>query len=76
MTPSTPARRALGAGPAQQPIRAREADLHGLPHIEMPDPANLRARGVLGPPPAPAPRVRRVLGAGSDGTLPEGPTGR
>ncbi|MEU8765058.1 hypothetical protein [Streptomyces sp. NPDC048659] len=67
MTPPSHARRALGTGPAVQPIRAREADLlHGLPHIDMPDPADLRARGVLGPPPASVPRGRRALGTGGD----------
>jgi hypothetical protein len=61
---TTPARRALGAGPAR-PLHARDADLlPGLPHIEMPDPEDLRARGVLGPPPAQAPAARRTLGAG------------
>ncbi|MFC8511102.1 hypothetical protein ACFU3J_16175 [Streptomyces sp. NPDC057411] len=70
MTPPAPARRTLGTGPATEPIRAQEADLHGLPHIDMPDPADLRARGVLGPPKAPAPRTRRTLGTG---TPPEPP---
>ncbi|MFE7412919.1 hypothetical protein [Streptomyces laurentii] len=63
MTP-TPARRPLGAGPAEQPIRAAEADLHALPSVDFPDPTDLRARGVLAPPSAPAPRARRVLGNG------------
>jgi hypothetical protein len=61
---TTPARRALGAGPAE-PIRAQEADLRELPGIDFPDPADLRARGVLAPPSASAPRARRTLGAGA-----------
>ncbi|MGW7310749.1 hypothetical protein ACWGI1_34980 [Streptomyces sp. NPDC054835] len=76
MTSPAPARRALGAGPAVPPIRAQEADLHGLPHIQMPDPADLRARGVLGPPPAPAPQGRRVLGDGTRTALPQEPPAR
>ncbi|MGO4636366.1 hypothetical protein AB4225_36520 [Streptomyces sp. 2RAF24] len=64
MNPPAPARRSLGTGPATPPVRAQEADLHGLPHIELPDPDELRTRGVLGPPPAQVPRARRALGGG------------
>ncbi|MEV7282897.1 hypothetical protein [Streptomyces sp. NPDC093111] len=62
---SPSARRALGAGPAVPPIRATEADLHGLPPLDLPDTDDLRARGVLGPTQAQAPRGRRVLGDGA-----------
>ncbi|MFH9959660.1 hypothetical protein ACH4OX_36400 [Streptomyces roseolus] len=57
-------RRSLGAGPAK-PIRAAEADLvRELPGIGFPDLDGLRARRVLGPPPATwAPQPHRVLGA-------------
>ncbi|MFJ6355038.1 hypothetical protein ACIQKB_36975 [Streptomyces sp. NPDC092046] len=65
MTSPAPARRSLGTGPATPPVRAQEADLHGLPHIELPDPDGLRERGVLGPRPAQVPRARRTLGGGA-----------
>ncbi|MFE7411113.1 hypothetical protein [Streptomyces laurentii] len=63
MTP-TPARRPLDAGSAERPLRAQESDLIDLPDIDFPDPEDLRARGVLAPPTAPAPQARRTLGIG------------
>lgn len=60
------ARRTLGTGP-QDPhgIRAAQADLlDALPGINLPDAAELRARGVLGAPTATTPAPRRTLGAG------------
>ncbi|MEU8976001.1 hypothetical protein AB0D11_43655 [Streptomyces monashensis] len=61
------ARRILGTGP-QAPahsIRAAEADLlAALPSVQFPGLADLRARGVLGPHPAPLPGQRRTLGSG------------
>ncbi|AKN75023.1 hypothetical protein QR97_39830 [Streptomyces sp. PBH53] len=61
------ARRALGSGPHDtHSIRAPQADLiDSLPGIRMPDIADLRARGVLGPHPVTAPSPRRSLGAGA-----------
>ncbi|MEU8762708.1 hypothetical protein [Streptomyces sp. NPDC048659] len=41
----------------------------------MPDLQDLRARGVLGPPPAPAPCGRRALGTGGDAARTEPPQG-
>lgn len=46
-------------------IRAAEAGLlAALPGVRLPDPDELRARGVLGTPPADTPVRRRALGAG------------
>ncbi|MET9957234.1 hypothetical protein ABZ135_37555 [Streptomyces sp. NPDC006339] len=60
-------RRTLGPGPQAAPIQAAQADLFtGLPGLDLPDVAELRARGVLDPHPAPAPRARRTLGPGTD----------
>ncbi|MFB6772823.1 hypothetical protein [Streptomyces sp. NPDC056337] len=60
------ARRTLGPGP--QPahtIRAAQADLlETLPGVDLPDAAELRARGVLGARPTALPSARRILGAG------------
>ncbi|MET9957242.1 hypothetical protein ABZ135_37600 [Streptomyces sp. NPDC006339] len=53
-------RRTLGPGPRAAPIQAAQADLL----TDLPDVAELRARGVLDPHPAPAPRARRTLGTG------------
>ncbi|MET9954436.1 hypothetical protein ABZ135_23235 [Streptomyces sp. NPDC006339] len=58
-------RRTLGLGPGPQtaPIQAAQADLlAGLPGLDLPDVAELRARGVLDPHPAPARREPRTLG--------------
>lgn len=60
------ARRTLGSGPqAVHTIRAAQADLiDALPGVNLPDVAELRARGVLGSPTATPPAQRRTLGAG------------
>ncbi|MFI6039269.1 hypothetical protein ACIBBD_35140 [Streptomyces sp. NPDC051315] len=60
------ARRTLGSGPqAAHTIRAAQADLiDDLPGIQLPDVAELRARGVLGSATATSPAPRRALGAG------------
>ncbi|MGW7825116.1 hypothetical protein ACWGLF_45690 [Streptomyces puniciscabiei] len=57
-------RRTLGTGPQHPQIRAAQADLLGLPDIRLPGVGELRARGVLGARPAPAPAPRRTLGTG------------
>lgn len=51
------ARRTLGTGPrTAHTIRATQADLiDALPGIHLPDVTELRARGVLGTPPATPP---------------------
>ncbi|MFF3142579.1 hypothetical protein ACFVRU_12835 [Streptomyces sp. NPDC057927] len=60
-------RRTLGTGPEApaQNIRAAQADLlDTLPGVHLPDPGELRARGVLKAHPAALPSPRRALGAG------------
>lgn len=61
------ARRILGSGPASPaPIGAAQADLlKDLPGVRLPDLAELRAKGVLGPRAACPPAARRALGAGT-----------
>ncbi|MFG3343464.1 hypothetical protein ACGF1Z_00175 [Streptomyces sp. NPDC048018] len=60
------ARRTLGPGPQAAPIQAAQADLlDEFPGLRLPDIGELRTRGVLGPPPAPAPVARRMLGTGA-----------
>ncbi|MDX2802725.1 hypothetical protein [Streptomyces scabiei] len=61
------ARRTLGTGPqGATSIRAAQADmLPGLPNVPMPDLEEMRARGVLGRPPAVPAARRRALGDGA-----------
>ncbi|MYW69093.1 hypothetical protein GTY65_34225 [Streptomyces sp. SID8379] len=65
----TASRRTLGTGPTAR-IQASQADLEVLPSVNLPDVAELRARGVLGGQKPTGSTARRVLGSGRIGDTP------